>query len=106
MDARAKRLTLTAAIMGSFVVGIDATVINVALPAIERDLGGGLTGQQWVVNAYLLFLGSFILIGGALGGPFGGRRTFRLGGAGLGPVSGLVAVAPAVQAVGALPPPP
>src|SRR3954451_15576620 len=97
MDARAKRLTLTAAIMGSFVVGIDATVINVALPAIERDLGGGLTGQQWVVNAYLLFLGSFILIGGSLGDLFGERRIFRIGVAGFGFVSALCAIAPTIE---------
>ena len=76
---QAKRLTLAAAVMGSFVVGVDATVINVALPAIEEDLGGGLAGQQWVVNAYLLFLGSLILIGGSLGDLFGERRVFRIG---------------------------
>ena len=52
-----KRLALLAAILGSFVAGLDATVVNVALPAIERDLGGGLAGQQWVSNAYLLTLG-------------------------------------------------
>ena len=97
MDARAKRLTLTAAIMGSFVVGIDSTVVNVALPAIEKDLGGGLSGQQWVVNAYLLFLGSFILIGGSLGDLFGERRIFRIGVAGFGVVSVLCAIAPTIE---------
>jgi EmrB/QacA subfamily drug resistance transporter len=96
MDA-AKRLTLIAAIMGSFVVGIDATVVNVALPAIENDLGGGLAGQQWVVNSYLLFLGSFILIGGSLGDLFGERRVFRIGVAGFGVVSVLCAVAPTIE---------
>ena len=45
---RTQRLSLLAAIMGSFVVGLDATVVNVALPAIEEDLGGGLAGQQWI----------------------------------------------------------
>lgn len=94
---RAKRLTLIAAIMGSFVVGIDATVVNVALPAIERDLGGGLAGQQWVVNAYLLFLGSLILVGGSLGDLFGERRVFRVGVAGFGVVSGLCAIAPSIE---------
>src|SRR3712207_9580375 len=58
--------------MGSFVALLDSTVVNVALPAIRDDLGGGLQGQQWVVNAYLLFLGSLILIGGALGDVYGG----------------------------------
>ncbi|MEY2441935.1 MAG: hypothetical protein QOJ46_1361 [bacterium] len=97
MDAAAKRLTLIAAIMGSFVVGVDATVVNVALPAIEHDLGGGLTGQQWVVNAYLLFLGSLILIGGSLGDLFGERRVFRIGVAGFGAVSVLCAIAPTIE---------
>lgn len=51
-----QRLTLLAAILGSGVAMLDGTIVNVALPAIERDLGGGLTAQQWVVNAYLLAL--------------------------------------------------
>src|SRR3954447_19519799 len=65
--------------MGSFVVGLDATVVNVALPAIEEDLGGGLAGQQWVLNAYLLALASLILTGGSLGDVFGERRVFSIG---------------------------
>src|SRR5688500_14841748 len=93
----AKRLTLAAAIMGSFVVSVDATVVNVALPAIEEDLGGGLAGQQWVVNAYLLFLGSFILIGGSLGDLYGEQRVFRIGLAGFGAVSVLCAVATSIE---------
>jgi len=96
MDS-AKRLTLVAAIMGSFVVGVDATVVSVALPSIERDLGGGLAGQQWVVNAYLLFLGSLILIGGSLGDLFGKRRIFRIGVGGFGVVSVLCAIAPSIE---------
>src|SRR5215210_8530981 len=96
MDS-AKRLTLAAAIMGSFVVGIDATVVNVALPAIEDDLGGGLAGQQWVVNAYLLFLGSLILVGGSLGDIFGEQRVFRIGVTGFGAVSALCAMAPTIE---------
>ena len=71
--ARRKRMALAAAIMGSFVAGLDATAVNVALPAIRSDLGGGLAGQQWVSNAYLLTLGSLILIGGSLGDVFGER---------------------------------
>jgi MFS family permease len=64
---RRQRLTLFTAILGSAVVTIDSSVINVALPAIARDLGGGLSAQQWVSNAYLLSLGSLILVGGSLG---------------------------------------
>src|SRR6266487_361522 len=89
-----KRLALIAAIMGSFVAGLDATAVNVALPAIRADLGGGLAGQQWVSNAYLLALGSLILVGGSLGDIFGERRIFSIGVAGFGIVSVLCAVAP------------
>jgi EmrB/QacA subfamily drug resistance transporter len=94
---RSKRLTLAAAIMGSFVVGVDATVVNVALPAVEEDLGGGLAGQQWVVNAYLLFLASLILVGGSLGDLFGEQRIFRIGVSGFGAVSVLCAIAPTIE---------
>ena len=83
--------------MGSFVAGLDATAVNVALPAIRDDLGGGLAGQQWVSNAYLLTLGSLILVGGSLGDIFGERRVFSLGVAGFGVVSVLCAVAPSIE---------
>src|SRR5712691_9805252 len=91
---RRKRLALVAAIMGSVVAGLDATAVNVALPAIRADLGGGLAGQQWVSNAYLLALGSLILVGGSLGDIFGERRVFSIGVAGFGLVSVLCAAAP------------
>jgi EmrB/QacA subfamily drug resistance transporter len=94
---RRKRLALVAAIMGSFVAGLDATAVNVALPAIRADLGGGLAGQQWVSNAYLLTLASLILVGGSLGDVFGERRIFSLGVAGFGAVSVLCAVAPSIE---------
>ena len=76
---RRQQLTLLGAILGSAVVMIDGSVVNVALPAIEQDLGGGLSAQQWVVNAYLLTLASLILIGGSLGDIYGERRVFELG---------------------------
>jgi EmrB/QacA subfamily drug resistance transporter len=78
-DATRKRLTLVACILGSTIVFLDSTVVNVALPAIQRDLGGGLALQQWVVDAYLLTLGSLILVGGSLGDLFGGKRVFVIG---------------------------
>jgi EmrB/QacA subfamily drug resistance transporter len=93
----AQRLSLLAAIMGSFVAGLDATAVNVALPAIEEDLGGGLAGQQWVSNAYLLALGSLILVGGSLGDVFGERRVFSIGVAGFGVTSLLCALAPSIE---------
>ena len=82
--------------MGSFVVGLDATAVNVALPAIRADLGGGLAGQQWISNAYLLSLGSLILVGGSLGDLFGERRVFSIGVGGFGVVSLLCAIAPSI----------
>ena len=91
------RLALVAAIMGSFVAGLDSTAVNVALPAIRLDLGGGLAGQQWVSNAYLLTLGSLILVGGSLGDVFGERRVFSIGVGGFGLVSALCAVAPNIE---------
>jgi EmrB/QacA subfamily drug resistance transporter len=94
---RKKQLSLLAAIMGSFVVGLDATVVNVALPSISKDLGGGLAGQQWVSNAYLLALGSLILIGGSLGDVLGERRVFAIGVAGFGVVSIVCALAPTIE---------
>jgi EmrB/QacA subfamily drug resistance transporter len=92
-----QRLTLFAAILGSGVATIDATIVNVALPAIERDLGGGLTGQQWVSNAYLLTLGSLILIGGSLGDIYGERRVFSIGVGAFGVLSLACAFAPTID---------
>jgi len=74
-----KRLILVACILGSTIVFLDSSIVNVALPAIRRDLGGGLALQEWVVDAYLLTLGALILVGGSLGDLFGGGRIFSLG---------------------------
>src|SRR5246127_1115898 len=93
-DTTRKRLIVVAAILGSIIVFIDSTVVNVALPAIKRDLGGGLALQEWVVDAYLLTLGSLLLVGGSLGDLFGARRLFILGIVGFGITSVLCAVAP------------
>jgi EmrB/QacA subfamily drug resistance transporter len=79
------------------VVTVDSTVVNVALPSIADDLGGGLAGQQWTANAYLLTLSSLILIGGSLGDLFGERRMFMTGVAGFGITSLLCAVAPTIE---------
>jgi EmrB/QacA subfamily drug resistance transporter len=88
---------LVAAILGTTVVTVDSTVVNVALPAIERDLGGGLAGQQWTSNAYLLTLSSLLLVAGSLGDLFGARRVFALGVAGFGVTSIFCALAPTVE---------
>lgn len=97
--ASVKRLTLVACILGSGIALLDGTVVNVALPTIQRDLGGGLAAQQWVVNAYLLTLGSLILVGGSLGDLFGERRIFALGIGGFGAASLLCALAPSIEAL-------
>ncbi|MGH2834619.1 MAG: DHA2 family efflux MFS transporter permease subunit [Solirubrobacteraceae bacterium] len=94
--ATRKRLTLLACILGSSIALLDSTVVNVALPTIQRELGGGLAAQQWVVNAYLLTLGSLILIGGSLGDLYGERRIFALGVGGFGAASLLCALAPTI----------
>lgn len=78
-ESARKRLTLVACILGSTIVFVDSTVVNVALPAIQRSLGGGLALQQWVVDAYLLTLGSLILLGGSLADLFGSRRVLTAG---------------------------
>jgi EmrB/QacA subfamily drug resistance transporter len=92
-----KRGALIAAILGSAVVAVDATVVNVALPTIANDLGGGLAGQQWVANGYLLTLASLILVSGSLADIYGERRVFTLGVAGFGLASLLCALAPSVE---------
>ena len=94
--SREKQLTLLAAVLGTSVVFLDSTVTSVALPAIRRDLGGGLAGQQWVTNAYLLALGSLLLIGGSLGDVLGQKRVFLVGVAGFGITSALCAVASSI----------
>jgi EmrB/QacA subfamily drug resistance transporter len=94
---RRRQVALVATILGSGIALLDATIVNVALPAIEEDLGGGLAGQQWVVNAYLLTLGSLILIGGSLGDIYGERRIFSIGVAGFGVASLMCALAPTIE---------
>jgi EmrB/QacA subfamily drug resistance transporter len=95
--ARTQRLILVAAILGTTVVTVDSTVVNVALPAIAEDLGGGLAGQQWTANAYLVTLGSLLLIGGSLGDIFGERRVFAFGVGAFGVTSLACALAPTIE---------
>ncbi len=92
--SRKERLVLLAAILGSFVAFLDMSVVNVALPAIRRALGGGIAAQQWIVDAYLLSLSSLILIAGSVSDLFGRKRVFAAGLIGFGVTSLLCAVAP------------
>ncbi len=73
------RWTLVATILGSSMTFIDATVVNVALPALQGDLHATITDVQWVVEAYALFLGALILVGGSMGDQFGRKRVFLFG---------------------------
>ena len=94
---RPQRLTLIATILGSTVVFLDATIVNVALPSIGRELDAGLAGQQWVLEAYMLALVSLLLVGGSLGDQFGRRRLFVTGLVGFGATSILCALAPSEE---------
>ncbi len=92
--SRQQRLTLIATILGSTVVFLDGTIVNVALPSIGRELNAGLAGQQWVVEAYMLTMVSLLLVGGSLGDQFGRRRLFVIGLVAFGATSILCALAP------------
>ena len=96
-DQATQRIVLLVAILASFVAFLDGTIINVALPAITREFGGGLPVQQWVVDAYLLTLGAFILLAGSLSDAFGRVRILTIGLIGFGVTSLLCAFAPSAE---------
>jgi EmrB/QacA subfamily drug resistance transporter len=77
----AKRWTLIASILGSSMAFMDTTVVNVALPAIQRSLDASAADAQWIVESYALFLSALLLVGGALGDRLGRRRVFVIGAA-------------------------
>jgi EmrB/QacA subfamily drug resistance transporter len=104
------RWVIAATVLGSGIVMIDGTVVNIALPVIGRDFGTGIAALQWTVTAYTLTLSAFLLIGGALGDRYGRRRVFLIGVAwfavasllcGLAPSIGILIAARALQGVGA-----
>ena len=75
-------LALAVLCMGSLMIVLDTTIVNVALPSIRADLGFSESALAWVVNAYLLTFGGFLLLGGRLGDLYGHRRLFLAGIAG------------------------
>lgn len=99
---RESRLVLAIAILASFVAFLDGSVVNVILPALDADLGGGLAAQQWVVDAYLITLGALILLAGSLSDLFGRIRILRAGLIGFGLASVAIALAPTAEFVIAL----
>jgi EmrB/QacA subfamily drug resistance transporter len=78
-DSKQGRWVIAAAVLGSGVAFLDGTVVNAALPAIAKDLDAGLASLQWVLTAYLLTLGSLLVLGGSLGDLYGRRRVFVAG---------------------------
>jgi len=89
-----QRLVITIAVLASFVTFLDGTVVNVALPAISRELGGGITTQQWVVDAYLITLSALILLAGSVSDAYGRVLVMRVGLIAFGIASIAVAAAP------------
>lgn len=94
MAGRDDRLLVAVAVLASFVAFLDGSVVNLALPAISADLGGGLVIQQWVVDGYLLALGALILVAGAISDTFGRLTVLRTGLVVFGAASLLCALAP------------
>jgi EmrB/QacA subfamily drug resistance transporter len=79
MDSRTRWFALVVLCLGSLMIVLDTTIVNVALPSIKADLGFSRTSLAWVVNAYLLTFGGFLLLGGRLGDVYGHRRLFLAG---------------------------
>jgi EmrB/QacA subfamily drug resistance transporter len=77
--AALRRWTLVSAVLGSSMAFMDGTVVNVALPAIQRSLDASGADAQWIIEAYALFLAALLLVGGALGDRFGRKRVFLVG---------------------------
>lgn len=89
-----QRRLLAAAVLASFVSFLDGSITTIALPAIDRDLGGGVVTQQWIVDGYLLTLSAFILLAGAVSDSFGRLRVLRIALVAFAVTSLLCAVAP------------
>src|SRR5438093_13440315 len=113
-DSRRRWLALYVLTLGSLMIVLDVTIVNVALPSISKDLGFSQTSRAWVVNAYLLTYGGFLLLGGRLGDFFGHRRLFLAGitlftlaslGCGLATTTGLLITATSVPGLGGRAPP-
>src|SRR5918997_330587 len=107
---RAAPWVLAATILASSITFIDGTVVNVALPRLQRELGMDIVGAQWIVESYALMLSALILVGGSLGDRLGRKHVFSMGlllfaiasaGCGMAQTTGQLIAARAVQGVGA-----
>lgn len=96
-DSARGKWVLAVSVLGSGVAFLEATVVNVALPEIGRDLGAGTGGLQWILNGYLLTLAALILLGGSLGDRYGRRKVFSIGVVWFTLASLLCAIAPNVE---------
>ncbi|MFI6388636.1 MFS transporter [Nonomuraea sp. NPDC050540] len=109
LSPRQRMLVLAICCMSLFIVGLDNTIVNVALPAIRRDLNASISGLQWIIDAYTVVLASLLMLAGSTGDRVGRRRTFQMGLAlftlgslmcSLAPGLGWLIAARALQAVG------
>lgn len=94
VSTKQQKIVLIVSIFATFVASLDGFVVNVALPAIEHELGGGFATQQWVVNAYIVTLGAFMLIAGSVSDMIGRKKILQVGLIGFGITSLLCAIAP------------
>jgi MFS family permease len=109
LDSRRRWLALIVLCLGDLMIVLDTTIVNVALPSIRADLGFSETSLVWVVNAYTLTFGGFMLLGGRLGDIFGHRKLFLIGlvaftlaslACGLSTSQGMLVAARAAQGIG------
>ena len=97
LASAAGRWVLAVAVLGEAMILLEATVVNVALPTIGRDLGAGVAGLQWTLNSYVLTLAALVLVGGSLSDIYGRRRIFILGVVVFVAASALCAAAPTIE---------
>jgi EmrB/QacA subfamily drug resistance transporter len=97
LASAAGRWVLAVAVLGESMILLEATVVNVALPTIGRDLGAGVAGLQWTLNGYVLTLAALVLVGGSLSDIYGRRRIFILGTVVFVAASALCAAAPTIE---------
>ena len=79
LSRRRRLLVLAVCCSSLFIVGLDATIVNIALPSIQRDLHAPVSGLQWTIDAYTLVVASFLILAGSTGDRVGRRRTFQVG---------------------------